>query len=67
MPRGRRSPADTADPRMTLGEFAVYAEAMLLSLRNVATLYKQPLLAHLVDLAAIEAKHVASGAKPTSE
>ena len=66
MPRGRRSPADTADPKMSLGEYAAYAEAMLLSLRNVAILYKQPLLAHLIDLAAIEAKHVSAGEKPAS-
>jgi hypothetical protein len=64
MPRGRKSPADTADPKITLREYASYTEALLHSLRNIATLYEQPMLAHLLDLAAIEAKHIAAGKKP---
>jgi hypothetical protein len=63
MPRGRRSPADTAEPKISLREYAVYTEAMLQSLRNIATLYEQPMLAHLLDLAAIEAKHISADDK----
>jgi hypothetical protein len=64
-PRGGRPAEGLPGPRPTPPETARYTREMLESLRKIAASQNQGLLAHLLNLAAIEAKHLGDQAQET--
>ena len=64
-PRAGRNPTGPPPPPLTRAETAAYTRDLLESLRKIALGQRQGTLAHLLGLAAMEAKHLAGQAQET--
>jgi hypothetical protein len=64
-PRAGRNPTGPPPPPLTHAETAAYTRDLLETLRKIALGQGQGTLAHLLGLAAMEAKHLAGQAHET--